>query len=53
MKLDCDERTHQKTLEDTRRHETKAKTERPPEEAAQHPLRLASLVQKPTTFPFM
>jgi hypothetical protein len=33
-KLDRDERTHHKTLEGMRRHETEAKIERPPEEAA-------------------
>jgi hypothetical protein len=38
MKLDRDERTHQKTLEGTRRHETEAETERPLEEAARPPL---------------
>jgi hypothetical protein len=37
MKLDRDERTHQKTLEGTRRHGTEAETERPPEEAAWPP----------------
>jgi hypothetical protein len=53
MKLDRDERTHQKTLEGTRRHGTEAETERPPEEAAWSPLRPVGLAQRPTTFPFM
>jgi hypothetical protein len=52
MKLDRDERTHQKTLEGTRRHGTEAETERPPEEAARPSLRPAGLAQKPTAFPF-